>query len=223
LSPAKGQAAFTLLELLVSIALFAIVIGTVYGVYRSTFMTVAGTEETIELMSRGRQALQRMGEDLANLRFGAGGYLLSEERDMQGQRADRLEFVSELHLALRRDDRYRSNTLIVYEVKEDDDGNRSLYRTESILYPGGSSEDSSRPYLLCRNILSFAFAFSDEEQEDAPSWQSSEDGLQEALDSGSTPKLPRLIHIDLRLQKGDDDENGIIFKTSVARELPTGS
>lgn len=218
----KGQVAFTLLELLISIALFAIVLGTVYTVYQSTFVTIAGTENSIELANRGRQALQRITADLVNLRFGAGGYLSSQERELQGERSDQLTFVSELHLPLRQEDRYRGNTLIQYEVKEDENGKKSLYRRESILYPGGSDENSARTHLLCRGVRSLAFTFVDEEQEDGTSWQSGEEDLQEVLDSGSVPKLPWLITIDLRLQADDDEQSEVLFKTSVATKVSAG-
>ena len=94
------QGGFTLLELLLAIFIFAIVIASVYGAYRSTFLVINSTESQAEYSSMARIALDRISGDLESFYSGSGSLFRGESKEVDTGRADQLAFTSTAHLVL---------------------------------------------------------------------------------------------------------------------------
>ncbi|MGB3223162.1 MAG: prepilin-type N-terminal cleavage/methylation domain-containing protein, partial [Desulforhopalus sp.] len=59
-----NQRGFTLIELLIAMFIFAIVVSSVYGAYRSSFHVIHGSEYQLQVANNARIVLERLSEDL---------------------------------------------------------------------------------------------------------------------------------------------------------------
>jgi len=210
---------FTLIELLIAIFIFAIVVSSVYGAYRSTFRIVHGSESLLSNSRTARVAMERMTDDLVAIVSDSGGALRGEKHDISGSRGDSLAFVSSVHLALSKTEALNGYTSIAYSVELDkDDGLLNLYRSDTVLLPGGNSgEKDIQKEMLAKGLKEMRFTYLDKDGKKTDEWHSDE-GQKMLTEKGkqTEPLLPALIYLQLTFAKSIDSKGGTIFKTAVA-------
>lgn len=206
---------FTLMELLISIAIFAVVISSVYGAYRVTFQTIDGADKQAFADSTGRIALGRISEDLATLVTDNEGLLIGEHEKRDSHHADSFSCIAYAHLDFSREGRSGSRAYIRYTLVENEADLLDLYRYDEIVRPSERQPDLPRGELLARDLLSFKLTYVEEGGREVDEWNSDpegepEDGEEEEIE------LPVLVRVEMILASSPDDEVGISLKTSIA-------
>jgi hypothetical protein len=146
-----------------AVFIFAIVISSVYGAYRSTFRVTNNTESLAEFGNMGRISLERISGDLEALYSGDGGLLQGERNDGKTGRSDQLTFTSTAHLVFNQKELPASYAMIRYRTELDEgSGLLRLYRIDKPFRPGGDQElDEERGYLLCDSLAQIEYSYLD--------------------------------------------------------------
>jgi len=214
---------FTLLEILVAVAIFAAVGSILYTSYTGTFRTIEYAESQSEIYWMARITLERMMEDLESAYLPTGvrdmenegdfsqatGFF-GEDAEIYGRSADNLRFSSWEHLVFGAYEK-EGKARIVYYVKEGEE------EEGFILYRSDTSEFNDQPdegtggLALCESLHSVDFTFHDENGEFYDNWDSSVDPLKN--------RLPVMVSIELEFLNRSYPESPIKFITSVALPL----
>ena len=204
---------FTLLELLIAIAIFGMVIGLAYSSYNASFNIITSAEGQAEVYGRAKVAMERITNDLESFYPGDKPVFTATSKSFSGNRGDSLSFTSTASVRLHPDDVPVSHVLISYSVQEDPDSDSLLlYRLEESMLDGEDKEQGG--LLLCDSLQEVAFDYFDDENEKGENWDGEEKGT-------DTLTLPTLITVSLRFNDvdGEEAEKGTLFQTSLT--LPT--
>ena len=213
---------FTLLEVLVSIAIFAAIVAVLYPSYTGTFQNIEYTEAEAEIYQMARIALERITKDIKSAYLPPWGNdnesedeliqrtnFFAEDEDINGRSADFLRFFCNTHLVFREEDR-PGNAFISYYIKEREDESFVLYRNDTHEFDEPPEEETGG-LLLCENLYSLEFTYFDEEGDSYDDWDSSGDMFK--------GKLPEMVTIKLEFINGSDPESVIKFMTSVSLSM----
>jgi type II secretion system protein J len=218
-----GCSGFTLIEILIAIVIFVTLLTTIYASYTGTFRVIGDTESQAEIYRMARIAMERIIEDLESLYIREAGsqngseestdnlfQFLGEEKEIMGQRADTLRFLSSAHINLSGNNPGYGATQIGYYVKEDDDGeNFVLYRTDNPLFKETYAPDEmSGGLVLCEGLVSVTFTYYGEDGQASNSWDSASEGTEN--------KIPKAVSVTLELENSLNPEMPIIFTTGIA-------
>lgn len=219
----QRAAGFTLLEVLISIGIFAIVVSSVYGAYQATFRTVQATESQVKQAAAARVILERISEDLAAISTTEGGFLQGRQGDAGGRRADSLSCMSFAHLAFNRTDRQAGRAILKYTVEETDTDRIDLYRSDLPFTPGAEgADDTEKGELLGTGLQEFRITYVTADGIEHEEWDSGQDETGIGSDQEAAEfKLPVLVRIEIRLAESLESEAGTVFRTAVA--LPSVS
>ncbi len=215
--PGSREAGFTLLEIVIAVAIFAVLAVILYSSFTGTFRVIEATEGQVALSQRARVALERLGEDLESAYGiplpavdGPGerqADFLGEDETIDGRDADRLRFLTRSHLDLggMHDDVGLST--IGYRLQAAEEGRFVLLRSQSSPF---FEEDEERTELVvCRDVATLDFSYFDSEGDEQAGWDPT-DG-----EPGAWP-LPRRVAIRLGLYNpAAPEEPPRIFRTSV--------
>jgi len=227
---------FTLLEILIAIALFAALVAMLYPAYIGTFRNIDVTESYGTIYRMARIALERISEDLAGVcppsitgslddEDPMKGFL-GKDSEIEGRGADELWFVSEKHISFRSrgkvtDSEDMSETIseilisgrgyIRYYIDEIEgkDG-FVLYRSDNPELADQSVEKTEK-YILCEGLHGVNFSFQDENGDIYDEWDSSIGSFM--------GKLPALVSVELEFINPSDPESPVKFITSVSIPL----
>lgn len=202
----KGSAGFTLIEIIVAFFIFAIIVATLFGSYRSVFSHVADIDEVNSLYEMAENCLGRMVQDLRSLQVSippayrppdmndpVDPYRFSAESiAVAGTDFPRLGFASLAHLRLGNSPA-DGIAKITYYVRPDENGSFVLRRSDQ-LYPFGPFVEQRRDPILCRGLKSLSFYFVDAEGQQFERWDS------DAKDFGHA--TPRGVGIRLEIGEG---------------------
>lgn len=217
-----GEAGFTLVELLIAVFIFAIVISSVYGSYRATFMTVDGAEGRLQMSAGASIVMERIADDLTAIVAGPGGYFRGEKQEHLGQRGDSLAFISTAHLALSRDELFTGRSLIEYTVEPNEEsGLLQLYRADTRLLPGvDTADEEPRKHIICTGLQEVRFLYLDEDGSEVEEWLEDEEQPPGGEAAVQEPLLPRLVYVELKFGDTMESDRGTVFRTAVALPQP---
>ena len=210
----EDEVGFTLLEVLLAMALFAIVVSVVYVSYSATFRTAHNLEARIAVAAKARIVMDRLLEDLESIYLGHEGFIKGEREDLQ--------FTSTAHLIFSKDQTPAGRTTIGYRVVKGENNLLKLYRSDNPYRPTDRNEivEENKNYLLCDGLKSVQFTYISREDEEMEDWDSEEDN--DVSDSGSK-KVPKMVQATLTFADDMEGQNVQVFKTAVSLPLINAS
>lgn len=218
----KKNSGFTLVEILVAIAIFGIVVSTLYASFHTVIASINPMNQGLDDYEMAQNAMDRIRKDLYGL------YLLSDSiysppGILDDDDADRFRFVSQRntfsansysrlrfasfgHLDLNRDQNFGIG-IIQYYVEPSENGEMLLKRSDIglVYYNEDRENDFLNDPVLCERIKAFELEFMDTQGETHAFWDS------DASDFGFT--FPFSIHIKLVI--GDDNTTRVFATTIV--------
>jgi len=227
LKSTNQPAGFTLLEVLVAVAIMGMVMVLVTGSSRQMLGAKDRVEKRDELFQAGRVALRKISSDLsvafltkANSAEGSSSdnqwkifFIAQDKGDQDGVR-----FTSLNHLRLREGAKESDETRIAYEVGVSLDETRqlSVIRREDP-WLDTKTELEGKGYPLIENIKTFELEYYDDRKDE---W--TKDWNTEQIDWKE--KLPYAVRITISLADPDseDDDDVIVLSTIVKLALSKG-
>lgn len=201
---------FTLLEILIAIAILSIVLSTIYAAYSGTLRVVKELDDDFRAYATARVTLDRLTMDLSSLqRFGDDFVLQSETSTMGDREFGSLAFWSAAHLVFTEDDFSGSPSSIAYFVKEDKNGGFALWRSDTAGARPSLDKNASGGIIICQDIQAVNFKFFDENGREYNSWDTA------SSSETQKGKPPALVQIELLLANARDAERPYKFTTKV--------
>ena len=207
---------FTLLEVLVSMAILVIIMAALYSAYTTNVEAIQIARQNGEVHQTARIVLDRMTKDLQSaliqvsvpsdkIRLG----LVGEDREIDGRRADRMDFTTVTHLPLTEKDPASDLCEIGYLIEEDSEDKvlvllrRDDPSVDEDFTKGGALQE------MARNVLEFNLTYQDSRGEDSDTWNT--------LEGRPISGLPVLIKVRLVLK--DELNREHVFSTTIHPEL----
>jgi type II secretion system protein J len=214
----KDKTGFTLLEILVAIALFAAIIAMLYPTYIGTFKNMDITESYSITYRMARIAMERISEDLqcasipgaeedSDSDRSVSHVFAGKDNDIAGKNADDLEFISYKHIVFNSDNTAGRGFIKYYLKENTDEEGFTLYRSDRQELED-KSEDEAEGLILCEGVNSINFSFQDEDGDAYDYWDSSSEPFK--------GKLPSMVSVELEFMNRSDPESPIKFVTSIA-------
>jgi len=201
---------FTLLEILIAIAILSIVLTTIYAAYSGTLTVIKELDDDSRAYQMARVTLERMSRDLSSLqRFGEAFVLQSEKSKIGSRDFGSLKVWSAAHLTFEEDGQTGSPASITYFVKEDKNSGFSLWRSDSMEAKPSKDKKVDSGLIICQNLQAIDFKFYDESGQEHDSWDTMSSSDQQK------GKPPVWVQIELILVKGRDAEKPYRFTTKV--------
>ncbi len=213
----QNSSGFTLLEILISIFIFAIVVTTVFGSYNFILSNSATVDKAISSYQMGQNCLNRMIVDLESIHvclssaYSPSDFddspdiyrIAGDISDIDGAAFSRLRFTSLAHIPL--ENRLQSKVSeIVYYVQAGNENDFVLRRADNMCSDKPFEEKKSDP-VLCENVKSLTFIYYDQEGAEHENWDSDLEQFWHA-----TP-----VVIGIKLEIGNDSDSQL-FETMVA-------
>lgn len=206
------RSGFTLLEILIAIAILALVVSSLYGAYSGTLETTEMVESARDVDQAARLALMQMVDDFSSLYYKkAEGenenspFRFQGGMDAESERGTVVEFASTAHLGF---DGSFPNLRInrVSYVLEKQEDNQQYYRLVRMELPfvDLSGEREETAVELADTVESLTLTYLNEDGETLSQWDSKAEE--------TAGLLPRLVHIRLQLA----GEKSRVFATTVA-------
>lgn len=226
---------FTLLEILMAIAIFAIVLSTIFGAYTSTFRVTRIAESQGDIYRKARIAMERIIEDLAAIQVSAAPpppaagqgqptagsgqktpvvEFVGEDEQIGSRAADKLRFTSGAHLVFSgRKDGF-TTAVISYTVKEDDRGTGLLLlRADRPALVENRDDRDDDGLVLCDGLLAVDFTYRDDDGAMVDNWDSTTSDMQQRPVPAT--RLPAMISIRLAFNNEAEPEQPLLFMTNV--------
>lgn len=221
----RGTRGMTLLEVLVSIAIVAMIGTLLYGAFHGMSRSQTNMSEVNDRHHQGRAALARMARELsaaflsAHEPFGAqlGSQQLVRQTAFIGsddRPADRLDFTSFSHRRLRADAHESDqNELSYFAARDPDSDNLDLVRRES-KYIDDDPAHGGIVQVLAEDIAGFDVSFLDPLTGE---WVETWDSTQPAAQLG---RLPMQVSIVLTLEGGPGGTTSFQTKVAIPIQAP---
>lgn len=178
---------FTLIEMLLAIALSALLLVTVYSTYFSIARSIDATSGTQELLETGRILLEMLKRDIRGI-TGGRFPLISTVQEMDGKLVSDIVFVTS---APSTTNPFKWSK-VGYALIQDQLGHRIFLKKET-RNPSDDLDQLGKVFEISRLVSSFRLAFFD-----GTEWA-------EQWDSRSTGKLPKQVRITVEIS--DDNKN----------------
>jgi prepilin-type N-terminal cleavage/methylation domain-containing protein len=165
--------AFTLLEVLVALAIFAIVLSLLYGTWRILMQSNAAGLRLAANAQRQRNAIQAIQEALDSaVLFAANARHYSFLADNEGG-PSALSFVAHLSPSFPGSGFFEGEQVrrVTFTVEPDADGRPALFLRQNSILDQVADDPRTFPVLLARDVFAFEVAFWDpRKNEFQPSW-----------------------------------------------------
>ena len=207
---------FTLLEVLVSMAILVIIMAALYSAYTTNVEAIQIARQNGEVHQTARIVLERMTKDLQSALIEVSAPsdkiklgLVGEDREIDGRRADRMDFTTVTHLPLTEKGPASDLCEIGYLIEENSEDKvlvllrRDDPSVDEDFTKGGSLQE------MARNVLEFNLTYQDSRGEESDKWNT--------LDGMPASGLPLLIKVRLVLK--DELNREHVFSTTIHPEL----
>lgn len=215
-SAALDGSGFTLVELMISVFILAIIVTTLFGTYRAVFSGSGALEQFRTDLEMARNCLDRITIDLtgihvmlppqyrpSNFDSTADPYAVVGDQVAEGQESfSRLKFASVWHVPSRRDFP-QGVAEIVYYVKNDARNGFVLKRSNRLFRNESLDSDRDDP-ALCFQVQGFKLTYYDDKGQEFDDWDSESDACKHATPSA----------VGIRLEIGDSN-NTQVYQTRV--------
>jgi general secretion pathway protein J len=192
---------FTLMEVLIAIAILAIVVTTVLASFNSVFSTTEVLDESAEIYEMAKSCLGRLTLDLEEIYIAQRPIykppeldqapdpyrMVATSKDIDGTGFAQFRFTSKAHVRLEKS-RREGIAEIIYYVQARDDGHPVLKRADN-LYPYPAFEEKGSDPVLCKYVKSLAFKFYDNDGNEFDVWDSDSDEFGYATPQAIAVKL----------------------------------
>jgi prepilin-type N-terminal cleavage/methylation domain-containing protein len=227
-APLQGKhlRGFTLLEVLVSVAILAIIMAAIYSAYTTNVEAIQIARENGQVHQTARIVLDRITKDLQSALVETGSLsernrfgFVGRDQEKDGKRMDRVDFATLTYLSLSERSPAVDLCEVGYRVVEDPEQPEILVlmRRQKILVSipeddaslsegfgeGGSEQE------LARNLAEFKITYEDARGEALDGWSTEE--------TNSNSALPVLVRVRLVLRDVLDREH--VFTTAIHPEL----
>ena len=195
-------AGFTLMEILIAIAILAIVVTTALASFNAVFSTTDALDDSATLYEMAHTCMKRIVLDLTSIHISQRPLykppefdqppdpyrLVASAEDIGGTGfAQNLRFASLAHLPLGKEDR-GGIAEIIYYLQATDDGHLQLKRADHP-YPYPVFEHKGSDPILCNYVKSLSFNFFDKEGLEHSDWDSDSDEFGYATPTAIAVKL----------------------------------
>jgi len=204
---------FTLVEILVAIAILAVVLSTIYASFISTMRVVRSLEYGDEIYYMARITMERMVLDLQSACKDKDSYEFTTLKDSTGRLPMKgVSFLSRAHLDFSGPGDTMAVAQISYELEGDpESGGFSIIRRDVAKQGEGAS--GGEGFILCKRLQLVNLRFYDSTGREYSQWDSL------AGSEAQRNKVPSAIFIELDFINPDDQGNPYKFTT---RLLLTG-
>ena len=186
--PLLAATGFTLLEIVISVAILVVILTIVYNTFNSSIKAFTAMEKQGDAYAQARIVLNRLSEEVGSIYFSGENRntgLLGEDRDENDLPFDSLHFTSLSHIRWVKDSKESELCEIGYYLETDNEtGESFLFRREDWNLDG-TLEEGGRPLELAEGVDGLNFRYYDGE-EWADEW-----------DSRITGTLPKAVEIVL--------------------------
>lgn len=209
---------FTLIEILVAMAILAIVVSLVLGSFDSIFSSADHINTGSDLHEMGNACVKRIISDLKSIHVASYPrykppdiddepeiyHVKGEILSVGGQSFSRLRFTSMAHLPLNQEV-HEGIAEIVYYVRQTPENDFILRRADKLYpYPEEFEESETDP-ILCEQLRSFELVYFDPEGREYEEWDSESDDT-----AYGTPSI-----IGIKITVGTDETN-YVFSSKIA-------
>lgn len=206
--------AFTLLEVLISMALLGTVLMSLYKAYTSQVDAIQTAQHMSLVRQKARVVLERMSRDLESAYLATSGlsaaelgFVGEEGREPQGD-ADRLDFTTLTHLPLTPGAVCTDLCEVGYSLEEGEEGEDLVLIRRDDPYPDGKLREGGRSQEICRGVTGLGLVYYDRLGREHKEWNTL---------SQQDQGLPHLVRIRFSLRDGLGKEHR--FLTSVSPVL----
>jgi type II secretion system protein J len=224
--PGKDLRGFTLLEVLVSVAILAIIMAALYSAYTTNVEAIQIARENGQVHQTARIALDRITKDLQSavteIRSPSGTNRLGfigKDQERDGKRMDRIDFTTLTYMALSEQSPAADLCEVGYRVMEDPEQEETLVlmRRQKILVslpeedtsPAEEFGEGGGEQEMARNLAGFRITYEDQGGEELDRWSTEE--------TNSTSGLPVLVKVRLVIKDALEREH--VFFTTIHPEL----
>jgi prepilin-type N-terminal cleavage/methylation domain-containing protein len=215
----KRSSGFTLIEILVAIAILATVLTSVYAAYTGTLKIVKDMEYTDTIYRMARSTMKRITEDVASLYKYKNGFVFnSRSSEQAGPGFTDLSFLSSSHLPFRDNDGATLGT-IRYYVKETEDKNVVLFRQDTPFRGEDETEEEEAlepAFIMCDRLKSLSFTFYSIKGDELESWDSSEDGKE-------SKQAPAVVAVRIEFVNPESEDKPYVFTTKIYIPMTGGA
>lgn len=203
----KYNNGFTLLEILIALAIFAVIVSILFPAFIGTFRNMEAAETDSEIYQMARITLDRMTEDLASAYLSQDVSFMGMDNTINGQGADSVRFMSRAHLAFNERQSLDGNAQLAYYIKEgEEEKGLILYRSDT-LELREAPEEGTGGLILCQGLSAAQLTYQDADGEAHDEWDSSSIVYKN--------RLPLKVSILLEFVNQADPESPLRFMTSV--------
>ena len=167
--PDPNNRGFTLIEILLAVALLSIILGAVYSTFFLAHKAVTGTDESLLRLQEGRAILDTMRREIESLEYNSQKkytVFMVQDRDSYGKQTSRIVFTSFSPLV-------PGLSSISYYIKERD---KRLILYKEMVSAVRPAEGTPEPIEVSENIESFTVEAKGADDKWIKTWNAAETG-----------------------------------------------
>lgn len=213
-SRVKGPRGFTLVEILVAIAIVAVVLSTVYAAFSGTFRISRSASDSDKVYGMMRVTADRMLQDIESLSFRKGSYEITLTGGDAGDETRVLTFVSSAGLSYVDGAAAANARVRYYLTKEKEDSSLTLWRSDTAFVSSPRQEAAPKGFMICGGIKSLRYTLFDSAGNAHETWDS-------ASRSGSD-RAPVSVLVNIEFLNGEKS-GGETYKFMTRVAIPARS